>query len=120
MEIYETKKAKLLLIELSPGVPAKSIIKISCGGLHTVALCRDGVVFSWGNNDDGALGRIGAENTPLRVDGALNIPITDIVTGDCHSIAYSTISNLVFLWGSYKVRIIYFYFISIIFKFKLY
>ena len=51
MEIYETKKAKLLLIELSPGVPAKSIIKISCGGLHTVALCRDGVVFSWGNND---------------------------------------------------------------------
>ena len=79
MEIYETKKAKLLLIELSPGVPAKSIIKISCGGLHTVALCRDGVVFSWGNNDDGALGRIGAENTPLRVDGALNIPITDII-----------------------------------------
>ena len=111
MEIFETKKAKMPIFELSPGLPAKSIIKISCGGLHTVALCRDGVVFSWGNNDDGALGRIGTENTPLRVDGALNIPITDIVTGDCHSIAYSTISNQVFFWGSYKVRINYlFYF----------
>jgi len=119
MEIYETKKAKLLKFELSPGIPSKSIIRISCGGLHTVALCRDGVVFSWGNNDDGALGRNGAENTPLRVDGALNIPVTDIVTGDCHSIAYSTISNLVFFWGSYKVRIIYFHSILTIFQSKL-
>ena len=119
MEIYETKKAKLLKFELSPGIHSKSIIRISCGGLHTVALCRDGVVFSWGNNDDGALGRNGAENTPLRVDGALNIPVTDIVTGDCHSIAYSTISNLVFFWGSYKVRIIYFHSILTILQSKL-
>lgn len=87
--------------------------------MHTVALCSDGVVFSWGNNDDGALGRIGAENTPLRVDGALNIPVTDIVTGDCHSIGYSTVSNLVFFWGSYKVSIFYFHFILIILQSKL-
>ena len=71
---------------------AKSIIKVSCGGMHTLALCRDGIVFSWGNNDVGALGRSGLENTPFRVDGSLNIPITDIVTGDSHSIAYSTIN----------------------------
>jgi len=69
------------------------------------------VVFSWGCNDHGELGRIGDEKTPLRVDGALNIPVTDIVAGDCHSIGYSTISNLVFFWGCYKVSIlISFYF----------
>jgi regulator of chromosome condensation len=101
MEIYETKKAKMPKFELSPGLSAKSIIKISCGGMHTVALCRDGIVFSWGNNDVGALGRSGDENTPFRVEGSLNIPKTDIVTGDSHSIAYSTISNQVFFWGCY-------------------
>ena len=69
MEIYETKKAKMPKFELSPGLSAKSIIKISCGGMHTLALCRDGIVFSWGNNDVGALGRTGDENTPFRVDG---------------------------------------------------
>ena len=69
MEIYETKKAKMPKFELSPGLSAKSIIKISCGGMHTLALCRDGIVFSWGNNDVGALGRSGDENTPFRVDG---------------------------------------------------
>ena len=69
------------------------------------------MVFSWGCNDHGELGRIGDEKTPLRVDGALNIPVTDIVAGDCHSIGYSTISNLVFFWGCYKVSIlISFYF----------
>ena len=78
------------------------------------------MVFSWGCNDEGALGRIGDESTPLRVDGALNIPVTDIVAGDCHSIGYSTISNLVFFWGCYRVSISYFHFILIILKFKLY
>ena len=60
------------------------------------------MVFSWGSNDHGELGRIGDEKTPLRVDGALNIPVTDIVTGDCHSIGYSTISNLVFSGDAIK------------------
>lgn len=109
MEIYESKKAKMPIFELSKEIYAKSIIKISCGGLHTVALCSDGVLFSWGNNDDGALGRTGPENTPMRVDGALNIPITDITTGDCHSIAYSTLLNKVFFWGCYKVSILLIY-----------
>jgi regulator of chromosome condensation len=69
MEEFETKRAKKPTFELSTGLAAKSIIKICCGGLHRLALCSDGVVFSWGNNDDGALGRAGVENTPMRVDG---------------------------------------------------
>ena len=71
--------------------------------MHTLALASNGTLYSWGCNDDGALGRVGPENVPGRVDGALDIPCTDMSTGDCHSIGYSTSENTVFYWGCYKV-----------------
>ena len=100
---FEVKKARKPKLELSPGVPLlKPIIQIACGGMHTVAIASNGIVLSWGNNDDGALGRGGPENTPLRVDGALNIPVDGVACGDCHTIAYNTEANRVFYWGCYK------------------
>lgn len=51
-------------------------------------------MYSWGCNDDGALGREGAENTPIEVIiGPDNAPFTDITAGDSHSIAYNTQTN---------------------------
>jgi regulator of chromosome condensation len=60
-------------------------------------------VYTWGCNDEGALGRSGPENTPLQVDKALNIPVTDISAGDSHTIGYNTQTNQVFYWGCYRV-----------------
>jgi len=37
----------------------RSIVKIVCGGMHTLALANDGMIFSWGCNDQGVLGRKG-------------------------------------------------------------
>jgi len=71
--------------------------------MHTVALASNGAVYTWGCNDEGALGRPGAENTPILVDGALNEPMTNIAAGDSHSIAYNTQSNKIFYWGCYRV-----------------
>ena len=69
--------------------------------MHTVALASNGSIFTWGCNDEGALGRTGAENTPIRVEG---LPaVTDISAGDSHTIAYNTSSNRVFYWGCYRV-----------------
>jgi hypothetical protein len=69
--------------------------------MHTVALASNGSIFTWGCNDEGALGRTGAENTPIRVEG---LPaVTDISAGDSHTIAYNTSSNQVFYWGCYRV-----------------
>lgn len=70
--------------------------------MHTIALADNGVLLSWGCNDDGALGRGGAENVPLRVDSALNVPVDGITAGDCHTICYSTKLNQVYFWGLYK------------------
>lgn len=59
--------------------------------MHTVALASNGSVYTWGCNDEGALGRTGAENTPMKVE---SLPaVTDISAGDSHTIAYNTITN---------------------------
>ena len=87
-EEYEIKKARRVPF-FDTGLAARRILKIACGGMHTVALSNMGKVYTWGCNDEGALGREGPENQPLEVANTLRIPITNIAAGDCHSIAYN-------------------------------
>jgi alpha-tubulin suppressor-like RCC1 family protein len=87
------------------GLAGRRIVKVTCGGMHTVALSNEGKVYTWGCNDEGALGRAGAENVPLMVDAALAIPVTDVSAGDSHTVAYNTELNQIFFWGGYRVRI---------------
>lgn len=99
MEIKKPRKPTLF--DIGPGFPARQIVQISCGGMHTVALASDGSVYTWGCNDEGALGRPGVENLPLKVN--LEIPVNGISAGDSHTIAYNTSTNQVFYWGCYRV-----------------
>jgi regulator of chromosome condensation len=99
MEIKKPRKPELF--DIGPGFPARQIVYISCGGMHTVALASDGSVYTWGCNDEKALGREGAENLPLKVD--LDIAVNGISAGDSHTIAYNTHTNQVFYWGCYRV-----------------
>ena len=78
------------------------IARISVGGIHSIALTTTGEVWSWGCNDDCALGRSGAENVPGRVRGLLNGRFVQrIACGDSHSIALDS-EGRVFAWGTYK------------------
>ena len=99
------KPRKPSIFDIGPGFPAKSILKILCGGMHTVALASNGTVYTWGCNDEGVLGRSGPENVPLPVDGALDIPVTDVSAGDSHCVAYNTNTNQMYFWGCYRVSI---------------
>jgi regulator of chromosome condensation len=36
---------------------AKNVVQVKCGGMHSCALLQDGTVFTWGVNDECALGR---------------------------------------------------------------
>lgn len=38
-------------------ISSKDIIKVATGGMHVLALSKDGQIYSWGVNDQGALGR---------------------------------------------------------------
>jgi regulator of chromosome condensation len=95
----EAKKPRRLAM-FDVGLAARKVVKIGCGGMHSLALTNEGELFSWGCNDDKALGRLGAENEPLKVE--LPIPVSDFTCGDCHSIAYSTSANAMYLWGLYR------------------
>ena len=84
------------------------IVSISCGAMHTLALTTNCLVYSWGNNDELALGRKGDSYTPGLVQFKStiyqpnNFPITSIAAGDSHSIAYNKYHNLFFKFGSYR------------------
>lgn len=70
-----------------------NVVKVVCGGIHTVALTEDGRVFTWGTNDEFALGRTGTENIPGEVTLPAKAEINGISAGDSHSVAYSTVTN---------------------------
>ena len=73
--------------------------------MHTLALTPQGQVYSWGCNDEGALGRTGTEDKPMLIE--LNYRVNGISAGDSHSIFYNTIDNKAFFVGVYKVSKIF-------------
>ena len=83
----------------------KNIVQVACGGLHNLALGADGKVYSWGCNDQKALGREGNEMTPGLVEGFKNQYIVKVAAGDSVSVALSS-NGKVFSWGTFRVKII--------------
>jgi len=80
------------------------IAKLYCGGMHTVALTPSGAVFSWGCNDEGALGRGGLEDKPMLVKFKKpDQRIFDVAAGDSHTVFYNTVESTAFLTGLYRV-----------------
>ena len=94
------------------------ILQIVCGGMHTVVLTEDRSIFSWGVNDEGALGREtagelweksgegtgspGDSYTPGRVKFPENAaPIVQLSAGDSHTAALAE-DGSVWVWGTYR------------------
>lgn len=82
-----------------------NIVDVTSGGMHTLCLTADGQVFSFGCNDEGALGRPTSsleptsESTPALVK--LPEPIAQLSAGDSHSAALA-VSGTVYMWGNFR------------------
>ncbi|KAJ3216515.1 Regulator of chromosome condensation [Dinochytrium kinnereticum] len=94
--------------ELSKGRPKKleyfldkRIVDIAAGGLHNMALSDEGKLYSWGCNDQKALGRSGEETIPLPVEGLDGVKIIQVVCGDSMTAALSDDGN-VYAWGTFR------------------
>lgn len=86
-------------------VLADQIIKqVACGPMHTISLTEKGQVYSYGCNDEGALGRITdgdetLEATPTLVP--LDGRVIKVTAGDSHS-AVLTEDGKVYVWGNFR------------------
>ena len=77
------------------------VSKIHCGSQHTLALTTAGDVYSWGCNDDGALGRVGSpENTPAKID--LPFKVDSLTAGDSHSLFINSTNGIIYMSGVYR------------------
>lgn len=77
------------------------ICKVVAGGLHTLALSLEGKLYSWGCNDQKALGRSGEETEPAPVENLDSVFIVDMACGDSCSVALSR-QGLVYAWGTFR------------------
>lgn len=82
----------------------KDIVDISAGGMHNLCLSRKGEVYSFGCNDEGALGRVtadeeGSEFEPRKIE--LPAPCLKISAGDSHSACLLN-DGRVYAWGSFR------------------
>lgn len=85
----------------------KTIVQVSAGSYHNVALSSDGKLYAWGNNSDGQLGdgTINNRNVPVAVkttgtdmDGKT---IVQVSAGDEHTIALDAEGNI-YEWGTVR------------------
>lgn len=102
------------------------VVQMACGGMHSLALTKNGKVYSWGVNDQGALGRDTKweapakdadasdsededvdinpkESTPGLVEGfPEGINIVQVAAGDSISVAVTN-EGFVYAWGTFRV-----------------
>ena len=105
----ERKKPTLIKAFTAGGV---SVASVSAGSLHNAVITSEGAVWTWGCNDDGAVGRSDDEWLPAPVEGPLGTEhkadeadedsdIVQICCGASHTVALSA-SGLVYAWGTYR------------------
>lgn len=80
-----------------------NVVDIKAGGMHSLYLTNDGKVYSFGCNDEGALGRDtsveGSEYSPAVIE--LPGPCVKISAGDSHSGCLLE-DGRAFAWGSFR------------------
>ncbi|PID14171.1 hypothetical protein CSV63_13860 [Sporosarcina sp. P34] len=80
------------------------IVAVAAGLEHSVALKRDGTVFSWGRNTYGQLGN--GETLSIN-EKAIEVPgishITEIAAGDNHTVALKQDQTTIWAWGTNRL-----------------
>ncbi|MEO5914558.1 MAG: hypothetical protein ABIS50_10025 [Luteolibacter sp.] len=82
----------------------KKVASLSAGQYHTLALCADGTLVSWGYNEHGELGNntVTPSKTPINIGsfGALaGKTVSAVASGGSHSLALCTDGTLA-TWGA--------------------
>ncbi|XP_015266274.1 PREDICTED: probable E3 ubiquitin-protein ligase HERC6 [Gekko japonicus] len=90
-----------LIAKKIEGLSTCKIIQVACGHYHSVALTKDGRVFSWGQNSYGQLGigkEVSSQGRPQHIPALDGIPLAQVAAGGAHSFALS-LSGVAYGWG---------------------
>ncbi|CAL8247873.1 unnamed protein product [Lota lota] len=81
----------------------EDIVQVAAGGMHTVCVSASGCVYTFGCNDEGALGRETTEEGSEMVPGkvVLEGKVVQVSAGDSHTAAL-TDDGTVHLWGCFR------------------
>lgn len=82
----------------------KDVVDVKAGGMHSLCLTKSGEIWSFGCNDEGALGRDTEEEGSEARPAKINLParVMKISAGDSHS-ACLLEDGRAFAWGSFRV-----------------
>jgi alpha-tubulin suppressor-like RCC1 family protein len=110
-DLTSTDRWAPIAVTTYPGVSSlygKNVVKVACGGLHSVALCADGTVSAWGYNFNAQLG-VGTitlgRASPTAVDMASAASalrgktVVEVVPGTDHNLALCSDGTFAG-WGS--------------------
>ncbi|KAJ1674904.1 hypothetical protein EV182_002325, partial [Spiromyces aspiralis] len=78
-----------------------NIVDIASGGMHNMAITSEGRLWSWGCNDQRALGRSGEEFEPHPVEGMDEVEIVKVACSDSATIAVSK-DGYVYACGTFR------------------
>uniref|UniRef100_A0A8C7CJJ2 Regulator of chromosome condensation 1 n=1 Tax=Oncorhynchus kisutch TaxID=8019 RepID=A0A8C7CJJ2_ONCKI len=95
-DIMERKRPALVTLP-------EGVVQVAAGGMHTVCLSDTGYIYTFGCNDEGALGRETTEEGSEMVPGkvALDERVVQVSAGDSHTAAL-TDDGVVYIWGSFR------------------
>ena len=93
-----------VLVDATGALAGRTVIAITCGGSHNLALCSDGAIVAWGNNGGGQLGNNKTTDSRAAVlvdrSGVLaGRQVVAIAAGSAHSMALCSDGALA-AWGS--------------------
>ncbi|XP_077193351.1 regulator of chromosome condensation [Paroedura picta] len=82
---------------------SEKIVQAEAGGVHTVCLSETGKIYTFGCNDEGALGRDTSEEGSDSVPGLVDLKekVVQVSAGDSHTAAL-TEDGRVFIWGAFR------------------
>lgn len=81
----------------------KNAVDVVAGGMHTAVLDNKGIVWTFGCNDEGSLGREVAEEEECFVPGVVKVEgkVVMLSAGDSHTAALTEEGN-VWAWGTFR------------------
>ena len=78
------------------------IIRISCGAQHTAVIDEEGKAYTWGNPDEGCLGRDVTDRSTVPALVELDEPVNLLSSGESHTICANSVTGSYFFWGTLK------------------